>query len=69
MDAKLKLQIKDAGAWRHLVSFNITEQVAVCVAAAGMLRSLRQPQTVMRVTCNAEVLSTCAAPDFLWLLK
>lgn len=62
----LKLQIKDAGAWRNLVSFDQVNLRAVLYAAVGLLRSLQQPKTVMRVTAGAVVSFTLAAPDYIW---
>lgn len=63
----MKLQIKDAGAWRNVSSFTRNEEQAVLKTASDLLRSLQQPRTVMRVAEGDKPLFTCAAPDFLWL--
>jgi hypothetical protein len=62
----MKLQIKDAGAWRNMVSFSRSEEVAVLKAAADLLRSLQQPRTVLRVVETDTTLFTCSGPDFVW---
>jgi hypothetical protein len=62
----MKLQIKDAGAWRNLASFTRDQEQAVLKAAADLLCALRQPKTVLRVAEGDTPLFTCAAPDFLW---
>jgi hypothetical protein len=62
----MKLQIKDAGAWRNMVSFTRNEEQAVLKASSDLLRSLQQPRTVMRVVEGDTPLFNCAAPDFVW---
>lgn len=63
----MKLQIKDSGAWRNLVAFTTAEEVNVMHAAAGLLRALQQPQTVMRVAEGDTPLFFCRAPGYLWI--
>lgn len=62
----MKLQIKDAGAWRNMVSFTRNEEAAVLKAAADLLCALRQPRTVLRVVETDTTLFTCSGPDFIW---
>jgi hypothetical protein len=62
----MKLQIKDAGAWRNLAAFTGAEERAVLRAAADLLRSLQQPRTVMRVAEGDTPLLWCRAPEFTW---
>jgi hypothetical protein len=62
----MKLQIKDSGAWRNMVSFTVTEQINVMHAAADLLRSLQQPKTVLRVAEGDKPLFFCRAPSFVW---
>lgn len=62
----MKLQIKDAGAWRNLVTFTAAEEVNVMHAAVGLLRALQQPKTVLRVAEGDTPLFFCRAPDYLW---
>lgn len=63
----MRLQIKDTGAWRNLVSFTHAEELDVLKAAAELLRALQQPRTVLRVVETDTPLFTCSAPDYLWL--
>lgn len=62
----MKLQIKDSGAWRNMIAFTVREQVDVMHAAAALLQSLQQPQTVLRVAEGDTPLFFCRAPSFLW---
>ncbi|MES2148632.1 MAG: hypothetical protein V4508_02455 [Pseudomonadota bacterium] len=62
----MKLQIKDAGAWRNIAGFTRVDEKAVLAAAADLLRSLQQPHTVLRVAEGDTPLFWCRAPDFLW---
>jgi hypothetical protein len=67
-DDKLKLQIKDAGAWRHIVTFSKTDKIGVLRASADLLRSLQQPRTTMRVVQGDIPIYFCAAPTYMWCL-
>jgi len=62
----MRLQIKDAGSWRNLVVFTRAEEVDVLKAAAELLRSLKQPKTVLRVAEGDTPLLFCRAPEFVW---
>ena len=62
----MRLQIKDAGAWRNLVAFTTDRETEVLQAAASLLRALNQPNTVMRVAEGDTALFYCRAPDFTW---
>lgn len=62
----MKLQIKDSGAWRNLAAFTTREQVDVMQAAADLLRTLKQPQTVLRVAEGDTPLFFCRSPSFQW---
>jgi hypothetical protein len=62
----MKLQIKDAGAWRNLVAFTTAQEPAMLAAAANLLEVLDQQKTVMRIAEGDTPLLWCRAPDFTW---
>lgn len=61
----MKLQLKDAGAWRNVVSFEAGRRAEVMTAAVPLLRALH-PKTVMRVLDGETPLFVCSSPDFAW---
>jgi hypothetical protein len=61
----MKLQIKDAGAWRNLVGFTTAQEPAVLAAAANLLE-VQQPKTVMRIAEGDTPILWCRAPEFTW---
>lgn len=63
----LRLQIKDAGSWRNVVSFSADQRIDVMKAGSDLLAT--QPATVsMRVTEGETILYTCAGPNCIWRL-
>lgn len=67
-DANLKLQIKDAGAWRNIVTFSKPNRIGVLRASADLLRSLQEPRISMRVVEGETTIYHCAAPAYMWTL-
>jgi hypothetical protein len=62
----MNLQIKDAGAWRNLVSFHPEKRTEVQYAGAFLLRVLNDARIAMRVVDGGVVLGTCRLPDCAW---
>lgn len=62
----MNLQINDTGEWRPMVAFTEDERSNVMDAAAKLLRSLRQPHSVMRIAYGSKPLYYCSSPDYLW---
>lgn len=62
----MKLQIKDSGAWRNLVTFTNHELACVQLAAALLLKALNQPKTVMRIAEGDTPIDWCEAPACTW---
>lgn len=62
----MKLQIKDSGAWRNLLSLTEQEKPQVMAAVTSLLLVLNQPKTAMRLVANDVVLDSCSGPSFLW---
>lgn len=61
----MKLQIKDAGAWRNVASFTKGQEESVLQAAAALLQTL-DSKTAMRVVEGEVTRASCTAPDYLW---
>lgn len=61
----MKLQMKDAGAWRNVVNFEADRRDEVMTAAVPLLRALHL-KTVMRVVDGETPLFVCSSPDFMW---
>lgn len=62
----MKLQIKDSGAWRNVLSLTEREQPQIMAAATSLLLVLNQPKTAMRLVNGDLVLDSCSGPTFLW---
>jgi hypothetical protein len=62
----MKLQIKDADAWRNVATFTGADEPGVLAAAAKLLEVLQCPRTVMRVVEGDTPLLFCRAPDYVW---
>ena len=61
----MKLQIKDAGAWRNVASFTDEQEPAVLPAAATLLQALG-PKIALRVVDGEVTRASCTAPDYTW---
>ena len=55
----MKLQIKDAGDWRHLCEFDYKQKAAVMNAAAFLLGAMAPTATAMRVVDGDVLVSRC----------
>ena len=62
----MKLQLKDSGAWRNVLSFDVARTAQVETAAAALLGATGGVSTVMRVLDGDLVIAYCAQPDSVW---
>jgi len=62
----MKLQIKDSGAWRNVLSFSAANASEVEQAAAALLGAAGGLGTTMRITDDGLVLRYCAQPACVW---
>lgn len=64
----LRLQIKDAGSWRNVVSFSADQRIDVMKAGSDLLAT-QSEKVSMRVTDGETTLYTCAGPNCIWRLE
>lgn len=64
--AKMKLQIKDSGAWRNVASFEPERRADVEQASSALLRAVACPRTAMRIVDADQVLARCEPPEHCW---
>lgn len=64
----MKLQIKDAGAWRTVVNFEVDQFCAVKLAGEALLIAVKPTRSVLRVVDGDKVVLRCAAPEYEWSL-
>jgi len=62
----MKLQIKDSGAWRNVVSFEPSRREEVEAAGAALLQAAGCPKIAMRISEGDQVLAYCEAPVCSW---
>lgn len=65
----MKLQIKDSGAWRNVVSFDDAQQMQVEHAGLLLMRAIDSPKVSMRIvrdTPQQKVESYCTKEDGVW---
>jgi len=62
----MKLQIKDSGAWRNVVSFEASRMAAVEATSAALLLAAGTEKTSMRICDGDQVLARCETPDCMW---
>lgn len=65
----MKLQIKDSGAWRNVLSFSAANAAEVEQAAVALLRAAGGLNTTMRITDGDLVLRYCAQPACVWRVQ
>lgn len=63
----LKLQIKDSGAWRNVVSFPAEKQGSVQAAAANLLEVSGADKSAMRLVDGEAVIARCEQPGCQWV--
>ena len=62
----MKLQIKDSGAWRNVLSFDASRRSEVEAAGAALLQATGCDKTTMRICEGDQVLTRCETPDCMW---
>lgn len=62
----MKLQIKDSGAWRNVLSFDPSRTADVEAASAALLQAVGCPKTVMRMCEGDQVRARCEPPACMW---
>ena len=62
----MKLQIKDSGAWRNVLTFAAERQAAVEATSAALLAVAECPKTTMRICDGDQVLARCEPPACSW---
>lgn len=62
----MKLQIKDSGAWRNVVVFDLERRTAVEAAGAALLQAAGCAKTVLRISDGDQVLAYCEQPACTW---
>lgn len=63
----LKLQIKDSGAWRNVLSFPGERREQVQVAAANLLEVGGAGRSAMRLVDGDTVVASCEQPACQWV--
>ena len=62
----MKLQIKDSGAWRNVLSFTPDRMADVEVAGVALLQAAGCDKTTMRICEGDQVLARCETSDYMW---
>ena len=62
----MKLQIKDSGAWRNVVTFEASRMADVEAASAALLLAAGCTKSVMRICEGDQVLARCETVDYRW---
>lgn len=62
----MKLQVKDSGAWRNVLSFDPARRAEVEAAGAALLQAAGCAKTTMRISEGDQVLAYCETPECAW---
>lgn len=62
----MKLQVKDSGAWRNVLHFEVSRTAGVEEAAAALLRAAGCLRTSMRIVDGDLVMAHCEQPACTW---
>lgn len=62
----MKLQIKDSGAWRNVLSFDASRMADVESTSAALLQAAGCSKTAMRMCDGDQVVARCEPPAFMW---
>lgn len=62
----MKLQVKDSGAWRNVISFEASRMADVELASAALLQAAGCSRTVMRICEGDQALARCEPPALMW---
>lgn len=64
----MKLQVKDSGAWRNVLSFERERMADVEATSAALLAAACCSKTTMRICDGDRVVSRCEPPARMWRL-
>lgn len=62
----MKLQVKDSGAWRNVLSFEPAQRLEVEFAAAALMRAAGCSKTTLRISDGDQALAYCETPACAW---
>lgn len=65
----MKLQIKDSGAWRNVLTYDAGRAAEVEQAAAALLRAAGGLKTSMRTLEGDLVMAYCEQPACVWRVR
>lgn len=64
----MKLQVKDSGAWRNVIVFDVASRPEVEAASAALLLAAGCDRTALRICEGETVLARCEPPACMWRL-
>lgn len=62
----MKLQIKDSGAWRNVLTFAPDRRTDVELAGTVLLAAAGGSKTTLRICDGDQVLAYCEPPVYAW---
>jgi hypothetical protein len=62
----MKLQVKDSGAWRNVLTFEPERRADVEAASAALLRAAVCSKSTLRICAGETVLARCEPPACAW---
>lgn len=62
----MRLQINDAGSWRHVVSFQADDEQDVRTRAVKLVCVVNERGKLRILDDKAVVKATCSGPNFVW---
>jgi hypothetical protein len=62
----MRLQINDAGSWRHILAFNAADEKDVRQRAVKLVCVVNERATLRILNDKAELKATCHGPSFTW---
>ncbi|MDQ2822434.1 MAG: hypothetical protein M3Y65_18995 [Pseudomonadota bacterium] len=62
----MKLQIKDAGSWRHILNFDKNVETAVRQRSVKLIAAVNNRITLRILDDQGAIRARAAAPDFTW---
>jgi len=62
----MKLQVKDSGAWRNVLTFEAARRAEVEAAGAALLQAAGCEKTTMRISEGDQALAYCETPACAW---
>lgn len=62
----MRLQINDAGSWRHVMTFGAGDEAAVRERAVKLVCVVNERSKLRILDDKAELKATCSGPHFTW---